>query len=386
MAVREGKPTDTQGVCALPIVCVMGLRGLPDVMGGIETHCENLYPRLFEKLSGRCKFVVLARRRYVRARLEHRGITVIPIWAPANKYLETIVHSIFAVFYARFRLRASVIHIHAIGPSLVAPLALMMGMRVIFTHHGEDYRRAKWNIFARTVLRCGERIAIRSAHQIISVSRTLAARLIARFPRCGPITFIPNGVMVEERARIEPEALRRFDVECGRYLLGVGRLVPEKGFQDLVAAFQNMRKADPGLKLVIVGDADHSDAFTRNLLGQRSADIIFTGRLPRSLVTDLYASAALFVLPSYHEGLPFVALEAIAAGAPVLLSDIDGNRELGLPELNYFRPGDIDTLRSRLELPSSDLVVDQDRVLSQFEWDTIISKTLAVYHSVLSQQ
>lgn len=368
---------------ARQLVCVIGLRGIPDVMGGIETHCENLYPRLSASLRDRCRFVVLARRQYVTGDRQHRGVAVVPIYAPRNKYLETIVHSIYAVFYARFKLHASIVHIHAIGPSLVAPLAILTGMKVIVTHHGEDYRRAKWNALARTALKVGERIAIASADEIISISRSLQARLTRRFPRRKHITFIPNGVSLAESSGAGAGTIARFGLEKGRYILGVGRLVPEKGFQDLIAAYEGMRPSGERPKLVIVGEADHNDAFARSLLERQSDDVIFTGRLSRTAVYDFYANAALFVLPSYHEGLPFVALEAIAAGAPAILSDIEGNRELDLPDSNYFRPGDVTTLRGLLERRSDAFTVNGADVLGAYDWDGIASRTVAVYQSIL---
>lgn len=363
-------------------ICVIGLRGVPDIMGGVETHCENLYPRVVEHLDREALITIVARRSYVPALGWFRNVRVVPLFAPPNKYFEAIVHTSLAIFYARFKARASVVHIHAIGPSLAAPLAVLLGMKVIVTHHGQDYRRAKWNGVAKAILRLGERIAVRSARKVIVVSRSLAAQLKTQFPhQADRIVHIPNGVSV---ANDEPagSTLSDFGLTPGSYVLAVGRLVPEKGFQDLVSAVEALRNTPKARKLVIVGDADHQDDFVRRLQARAADDVIFAGRQPRSRVADFYRGAALFVLPSFHEGLPLVALEAIAAGVPIVLSDIDGNRDLGLPDRHYVPPGDVDALAEALSSPSSRFAVDGEQVLGEHDWACIAERTAEVYRSL----
>ena len=126
-------------------VAVIGLRGIPHVMGGIESHCAYLLPRLIRTApSGALKITVLGRSGYIPKSSRHDGVDQIALWAPAHPAFETILHTILAIIYARFVLRADCIHLHAIGPGLAAPLARLLGMPVLFTHHGEDYRRRKW--------------------------------------------------------------------------------------------------------------------------------------------------------------------------------------------------------------------------------------------------
>lgn len=169
---------------------------------------------------------------------------------------------------------ASVAHIHAIGPALVTPIARLLGMKVIVTHHGRDYHRAKWNWLARLTLRAGEAMALRFANRIIVVSPSLANVLRERHPPCaGRIVYIPNGADHGDAAPAE-HTLQGLGLTPGKYVLGVGRLVPEKRFEDLIAA---MRAARPDLKLVIAGAADHRDAYASKLTAQADKQIIFAG-------------------------------------------------------------------------------------------------------------
>lgn len=91
------------------------------------------------------------------------------------------------------------------------------------------------------------------------------------------------------------------------------------------------------------------------------------------------------MLPSAHEGLPIAALEAVGGGAPVLLSDISANRDIGLPRRNYFPVGDGVALRACLLAPHETYAVDRKRVMSAFDWDRIAADTLRVYDELMEE-
>lgn len=366
-------------------VCVLGLRGFPDVLGGVETHCEQILTRLSR--TSPLRFVVLARRGYVNApRHLNDRLEVRPVFSLRNKYLEALPNAVVAVLHAWSRERPRVLHIHAIGPALVAPLAKLLGMKVVVTHHGADYRRAKWNWFGRMTLRLGEWAALHWADRVIAVSPSLARELKLSHPhRAGRISYVPNGAAPFASAEMAPPArvLGALGLSPQRYILTACRLVPEKRLHDLIAAF---RQAAPNLKLVIAGAADHDDPYARDLLAEADDCVIFAGRQDRAQLAALYRSASLFVLPSSHEGLPIAALEAIAAGAPVLLSNIQANRDIGLPERCYFEMGNRDALAVALTKPHRGYVVEQAPVLERFDWDRVATQTLSVYESVLAEQ
>ena len=103
-------------------IFVIGLRGFPGVPGGVETHCEQLYPRLV-KLG--CDVTVITRAPYIPAenrRAEWNGVKFIHLCSLKNQYLEAITHTFCGVLVAALH-RPDIIHFHAIGPSVLAPLA-----------------------------------------------------------------------------------------------------------------------------------------------------------------------------------------------------------------------------------------------------------------------
>lgn len=365
-------------------ICVLGLRGMPHVSGGIEVHCEQLIPRL-KKRRPEDQFTVIGRRSYcpkVVSKLD--GVRIVALGHARGKYLETISNALIGLLYARFRLHADILHIHAIGPALVAPLAKMLSMKVLVTHHGADYNRTRWNVFAKAILRAGEFCAIHFADHIISVSPSVAVQLRHRYrSRSSHISFIPNGsnhiTGVDASDGASQSVLSRYGLNDRDYIITVGRLVPEKGVEALIHAYGGVPRPS---NLVIVGSASTEDRYAEYLHRESDERVIFTGALDTADIRVLLANAALFVLASRHEGLAIAALEAAAAGCPVLLSDIQANLDLGLPVTNYFKTGDEDDLRRKLHGPHQADLGRSTSFLRKYDWDKISDETSAVYETL----
>lgn len=114
-----------------------------------------------------------------------------------------------------------------------------------------------------------------------------------------------------------------------------------------------------------------------------SENIIFAGRRSGSELKALYQHAKVFVLPSYHEGLPIVALEAISSGTNVLLSNITPNLDIEAPEDSYFGVGNEQMLAEKIEkLDGLDLHIDRDKFLIQFDWEQIALYTKKYIKSI----
>ncbi len=371
-------------------ICVIGLRGVPGVPGGIETHVEQLVPGLAERGAD---VHVYARQNYVAGEVPYvwRGVTVHPTWAPSNTRLEAIVHTLLALFKAR-RLKPDIVHIHAVGPSLVAPLARLMGMKVVFTHHGYDYDREKWNTLEKKVLRLGEWAGMRFAHGRIVVAKHIADAMQAKFHR--NVHFIPNGVQIDIEAA-DDTVLDEFGLTKRRYVLLVARLVVEKRQMDLIEAFLH---ADmPDTKLVLVGGGDARSDYAEKLRARAKShsNIVLTGSQSGARLGGLFANAGLFVLPSSHEGMPIALLEALAYGLPILASNIEANLALELDAESYFPLGDVPALSQAMQKKLSDskrpsqASVDVgemgSKIMARYNWTTICEQTASLYLSVLKR-
>ena len=365
-------------------VAFLGLRGFPNIQGGVETHAENLCPLLVEL---GCAVEVMVRAAYHPIEVTSwRGVTFKRIWCPKSKGLETIIHTFLGVLYAGFISRPDVLHIQAIGPALITPLARLMGLKVVVTHHGPDYDRQKWGRFAKFALRLGERFGMRWSNARIAISTVIANIVKQSYSR--ECHIIPNGVVLP----VIPTAvdtINLFGLEPGKYVVLVSRLVPEKRHIDLIDAFNKAKL--PGWKLAIVGASDHPDAYVLDVLAKakKSAGIVCTGLQTGNALCELYGHAGLFVLPSSHEGLPIALLEALSYGLPVIASDIPANLEVGLSQSHYFALGNTDALAAKLCELSSQPISKEERirrrewVSSRFEWSEIARKTLEVYKTAL---
>lgn len=354
------------------------------MLGGVETHCEQLIPRL-QRQRPSDQYTVVGRRSYCpRSTFECDGVRVVALPHARNKYLEAISNSALGLLYARFHLHADVVHIHAIGPALISPLAKALGMKVLVTHHGADYDRDRWNAFAKAILRIGEFCALRFADQVIVVSPSLTEQLKSRYrSRSARISFVPNGAThilhAPEAESERGSVLERFGLARGEYIVTVGRLVPEKGFDDLIRSFKSVNQSS---KLVIAGGAAPEDPYAERLRREACDEIIFTDYLKPPEITALLRNASLFTLASRHEGLPIAALEAAVLGCPVLLSDIRPNLDIGLAQANYFKVGDIEDLRRKLSEPHESYFVDPEVILNRYDWDKISECTSAVYSTL----
>jgi len=363
-------------------IFVTGTRGIPDIPGGVEKHCQELYPLIAAKghevtVATRIPYVFNRKRDWHCIKLNH---TI----APRKKSLEAIIHTFLAVIKARF-LNADIIHIHAVGPGLIVPLARLLGLKVVVTNHGPDYNRNKWGRSARNMLRLGEYLGCKFANEVIVVS-TVVGDIVKK--RCGRNShLIYNGVPLSSK-NIRTDFLDKLTVRPGNYLLAVARLVPEKGLHDLLNAFKMF---DGDYQLVIAGDADHETDYSLELKEQAALDerVTLTGYISGEELNQVFSNAKLFVLPSYHEGLPIALLEAMSYELPVLVSDIPANNEVELPKERYFPCGNTKELLAKIKkfidksLTDNELSNYRIQIEEKYNWHKISAQTMAVYEKVV---
>lgn len=101
-------------------IVVLGTRGFPNIQGGVEKHCEELYPRL---VALGAQVTVIGRMPYIGKKpYQYKGVTILPLACPRNKFLEAFIHTFLGVIKVR-TIGCDILHIHAIGPSLFVPWA-----------------------------------------------------------------------------------------------------------------------------------------------------------------------------------------------------------------------------------------------------------------------
>lgn len=366
-------------------IVVTGTRGIPDVMGGVETHCEELFPRMAKR---GFDVTVIRRSNYVADGLDAwHGVKLVTLPSPKKKSFEAIIHTFRAINQAR-RMGADVVHIHAIGPALLVPYAKLLGMRVVFTHHGPDYDRDKWGFVAKTILKMGERMGCLFADDVIVISNVIKELIAKKYGRTRRVHLIYNGVSAPEICDY-PEYFRELGIEEGRYVLGMCRFVPEKNLHHLVEAFVKWKKSHASLadfsdvKLVLAGDTDFEDAYSLGLKElARKNGVVLTGFVKGRKLHSLLTHCRCYCLPSSHEGLPIALLEAMSYGVRVVVSDIPANLEVGLPEDDYFHCGDVDALAEKLGKVIAQPLQHIDYDMSRYDWDQIADEVAEVYRDL----
>jgi len=372
-------------------IAMVGLRALGDTSGGIERAVQELSHGLTARGH---EVTVFCRSRYNPQRLRRYGrIRLISLPAIYTKHWEAISHTFLAMWWCAWGY--DVVHVHGPGPSLLAFIPRLCGRKVVVTVHAADWRRAKWNAFARWVLRVGARAAVCFSHRTIVVSRELL-RYYGPFAR-GKVHQIPNGVPA---ARVRsPARILRFGIRGGDYVLFLGRLVPEKGCHLLVRAWLRMATS---YRLLVVGATSHTDHYVRELqkMAQGDQRILFAGPLYGEEKDEAYSNAVCLVFPSMVEGMPIVLLEALSYGCPVLCSDIPENLEVITPEgsdpngkgrrwARTFRAGAVDdlewTLTAMLNDPAA-IKREAERarqyVRRRFGWEKTVWETERLYHEL----
>jgi len=366
-------------------IYVLGTRGFPSVQGGVEKHCEQLYPRL---ANIGCSITVFTRTPYIERKnrlKEWNNINFIHLWAPKKKSLEAIIHTLLGVIIAKLG-APHILHIHAIGPSILVPIAKMLGLKVVITNHGPDYKRKKWGFFAKKALKFGELLGTKYADKVIVISKEIKRMIEKRYGR-EDLIFIPNGVNFPEKT-LQRSTLKKYNLEPKKYIFTACRFVPEKGLHDLIAAYKKIGNQE--FNLVIAGEADHETEYSRNLkkTSYKIDGVVLTGFISGKPLVELFSNAALFVLPSYYEGLPIALLEAMSYELPVLASDIPQNREIPLPEFRYFKIGNINDLSNKIKELTKKGISEQEKkkqreiLEKNYNWNKIAQQTYNVYKNI----
>lgn len=356
-------------------IIVLGTRGIPNILGGVETHCEELYPRIVEL---GYNVTLITRSPYVldKSVTSFKGVKLKHIYAPKIKAFEAIFHSFLGVLYAAYK-RPDILHVHAVGPMIISPFARLMGLKVIVTNHGPDYDRQKWGKIAKTFLKLGEYLGTKSANHVIVISEVINNIIKSKYNR-NDASLIYNGVNIPKIAENDDYVLS-LGLEKNNYVIAVGRFVEEKGFSDLIKAYSSLKT---NTKLVLVGDADHETSYSKLLKEEATkVGIVLTGFIKGEKLNQVFSHAKLFVMPSYHEGLPIALLEALSYNLNVLVSNIPANLEVGLEDRHYFEVGNIKQLASKIMYTISNSLNNNyfTKLKNDYNWDSIALKLVDVY-------
>ncbi len=358
---------------------MVGQKGLPATYGGIERHVEEISARLAARGHD---VTVFCRSHYSQnAEAYYRGIRLARYPSINTKHLDTVSH--VGLCSLDYMLRPyDIVHFHALGPSIFSYLPRIRRRCSVVTVHGLDWEREKWGRMAAWVLKRCEFPAAHFPSKTIVVSKTLQDYFTRRYSIDTEV--IPNGANLP--AMRPMNKIRQFGLNGERYVLFVGRLVPEKGCHFLAEAFSQLDDIDPTVKLVLAGGTSFSDDYVRLLESFQSDRIRMVGYVYGDVLEELWSNAYLVAQPSTLEGLSISLLEALSYGKCVLTSDIPENLEVVGNSAPSFRSRDVDDLRDKLRhlIQHRDAVEEYERqgrdlIEQHYSWDRIVPSLEALY-------
>ena len=304
-------------------------------LGGAESQMALLIEGLTRR-GWHCEVLALDARGTLRARLDALGVTVhdggYVSEAPRVRKAVLLVRALLRLWWRAVRLRPTALHAYlpltnflgTVAGRLALVPVVITSRRALGTHQD---RHPLWRPF--------DRLANRLSTLVTVNSRAVAADTVAR-DGIAPnrLVLIPNGL-----------DFSRFDEPLGeraamRTALGldtpdgitpgivvVGNLIPYKGYADLIDAIAQLKPRDRPARFLLVGEdrGIGADLAARACARGVADRIAFLGS--REDVAKILAAADGFVLPSHEEGFSNALLEAMAAGMPIVATDVGGNGE-----------------------------------------------------------
>jgi phosphatidyl-myo-inositol alpha-mannosyltransferase len=285
--------------------------------GGVNEHVRHLYERL--RVHGHDVRILTSSHGLQRASQGDvirigKGFSV-----PANGSVGTVTLSPRYLSQARAVLRRErfdLLHFHEPFVPFLSPVLLELSDSVnVATFHAYGGFSLSYEFGSRFMGRYASRL-----HGRIAVSAAARHFIDRYFP--GDYKVIPNGVDVERFARAVPVARWEDGI---RNILFVGRLEPRKGLLDLLKAYRILRSTGCSCRLLVIGTGPQEREARRYVMTRNLPSVEFLGRVGDDEKAALYRNADVFVSPATgRESFGIVLLEAMAAGTPVVCSDIHG--------------------------------------------------------------
>jgi glycosyltransferase involved in cell wall biosynthesis len=358
-------------------IALVGTRGVPAEYSGFETAVEQIGCRLATRgheVTVYCRPHMVERQ----AGDTYRGMRLVYLPTVAGKHLDTPLHTLLSTLHLGAVRRPDAAFYFIAGNSPFAGLGRLLGVPTAINVDGLDSQRAKWGPWARRYLRLTERAAPSLACVAITDSRSVQDL----YRSWGHETvYIPYGSELEADdedgavAGSPAEALASLGLAPRGYALFVGRLVPENNAHVLVEAFRGL---DTDLKLAVVGDAPYADEYQARLRRAGDERVVFAGYQFGAAYRELLRNAALVVVPTEVGGTHPVILEAMAAGACLVVNDHAPNLEtIDGAGVSYRGADGADGLRRVLEgLLADPAAVERHRAAAaaralMYSWDAV---------------
>ncbi len=363
-------------------IALLGTRGVPSNYGGFETFVDQLGRRLAAR--GHEVTVYCRSHQIHYPGDEYLGMRLVKLPTITNKYLDTFVHTWLSSLHALPQGYDLILYCN-VGNSPLTWIPRLRGVPTILHVDGLDWTREKWPPAAKKYIQFAAYLANHCPNTSITDSQVVQRYYRKRFGR--ELLVIPYGSEVN---RLPPgKTLERLGLQPDRYVLSVGRLVPENCVHHLIEAFKGLQT---DMKCVIVGDAAYASDYIASLQASARDDprIVFTGYLFGDGYLELGSNAYVSVITTAASGTHPALVEAMGFGNCVVTQDVPENLEtVGDAALIYEGKAGAASLRTVLGrlLATAEEVQEyrrRARVRAQecFSWDAVTTDYERLFYQI----
>jgi glycosyltransferase involved in cell wall biosynthesis len=353
-------------------IVAFGLRSFPPSEGsaGADKFCFELYTRL-SKIGYEIEVYVRTPEKEIVQYNEN--IRVISIPTIKRKGYDTLIHSFIVTLRILSKSDAKIVHIQNGGNSVFAHILNLFGRVSFVSQDGIDWQRQKWSFLAKVYLKASSYLSSKLGRKLIIDNLDVLNLFEKKFNK--KFTHIGFGTNV-----LRPSCENPLDVILNgrKYILFVGRFIPDKGVLTLIEAYI---EADVDYILVLIGGNPNSKSkYDLEIKSYESDNVIIPGYFYGDQVDAIIRDASLYVQPSLVEGLSPVILQVFGIGTHIVFSNIDANLRIdNSPELT-FEANSINSLREKIDYYCNGESIDQYSksyekaragVIKKYSWDEV---------------
>jgi len=318
-------------------IAILGSRGIPAKYGGFETITQELSTELAKKgfdIFVACETKFFKKNPYA----EYKRVKL--VYFPIINSIRTIsevIYDTLSVIWASFK--ADVIYMLGYASVIALIIPKLLGKIVIVNVDGLEWKRRKFNMVIRFLLRCFEKLAIKIADYIVVDSHVIRVYYKKNYG-VNPI-YIPNGI--RENKPYPCEVLRKYGLEKNGYYLVVARLEPENNIDLIIKGF---RASNSSKKLVIIGKLKKTK-YCDKLLKLKNDKIFFVGGIyNRRLLMSFRRNCYAYIHGHEVGGTNPSLVEALSCGNAIIAFDVPFNREVARDAALYFK--NLTTLKDQI--------------------------------------
>jgi len=357
-------------------IAVIGWRNFLSFNDAITEHCVEVYNRLVGK---GWQFIIFVKQGTKNSFSKYKNESFHIVYIPTIKikFLETPIYCLLSFLWLVIHRskKDTIVHLHTIGCGIILPLLKFVGYKVVTTHHGPDYVRLKWSFLERAVLKLCEHFVVSLSDEVFCIATWVKQYIEQKYSRA--VVCTPNGLFLRTKI-LTTNYLKKFSLEQYKYFLSVGNLVSEKGFLDIVLAYNRLEKNN-GWKLVLIVLPGYRDKkYTAKVLNEakNNKDIVIVENSGQEMLNELFSNAGVYISASSYESAPTYLITAIGYNIPIVASSIEANIVVGKGYPYYYPQGNIFALNYYLEkVVSNELKFNNfDPILVHgYDWDVVSS-------------